>query len=193
MSTFFFSRSFFLRWWQAVVDSCATSVELVVKTKRPCLSILVTCWKTAALVWVRHVSVTAKSKSRRNCDITRLVSNLYSNLKHVMEPLGSLNHFVVSPLTPIFFSIFLSSLCVWELYQKQNSLNLVLNTLKNLGFSPYSLTFFSIPNSCDWKSKIKLTLYGACLFHLVSFPFPLKFRPLMGISYFSFGALDVCF
>ncbi|NXR48179.1 RYR3 protein, partial [Hippolais icterina] len=55
--------SLFLRWWQAVVGSCATSVALVVKTKRPCLSISVTYWKTAVLDWVCLVAATPKSKT----------------------------------------------------------------------------------------------------------------------------------
>ncbi|NXQ51502.1 RYR3 protein, partial [Catharus fuscescens] len=67
--------SLFRRWWQAAVGSCATSVALVVKTKRPCLSISVTYWKTAVLDWVCHIAATPKSKSSSNCDITRVASN----------------------------------------------------------------------------------------------------------------------
>ncbi|NXG96169.1 RYR3 protein, partial [Loxia leucoptera] len=39
--------SLFRRWWQAAVGSCATSVALAGRTKRPCLSTSATYWKTA--------------------------------------------------------------------------------------------------------------------------------------------------
>lgn len=41
------------RWWPAAVASCATSVALAARTRKPCSTTWATCWRTAALGWVR--------------------------------------------------------------------------------------------------------------------------------------------
>lgn len=41
------------RWWPAAVASCATSVALAARTRKPCSTTWATCWRTAAWGWVR--------------------------------------------------------------------------------------------------------------------------------------------